>query len=75
MSLRAMSEQSARDGLLRSLDRIRATANELEREIVELHNIILFDYSPRARERASGLETEMSQLAAALRRFRERFEG
>ncbi len=58
------------------LDRVRATANKLENEILELHNVVCFDYqSPSARERALRLESGMSQLAAALRQFRAQIEG
>ncbi len=71
-----MSEQNVRDDLLRSLDRIRATADKLENELIEFHNVVRFDYrSPSARERSLRLESEVSHLAAALRQFRERFEG
>ncbi len=65
-----------RDDLLRSLDRIRTTADKLENELIEFHNVVRFDYrSPGASEQSLRLETEMSQLAAALRQFREHFQG
>ncbi len=71
-----MSEQNVRDGLLRSLDRIRSTATKLENDLIELHNSVRFDHrSPGARERTLRLETEMQQLCAALRQFREHFDG
>ncbi len=71
-----MAEEDLRDGMLRSLDRIRATASKLESQLTELHNIVRFDHrSTGARERAATLETELAHLAAALREFRERFDG
>ncbi len=71
-----MSEQNPRDGLLRSLDQIRATARKLENELIELHNTVRFDYRSKAtRERTRRLEGQMEQLSAALRQFKEHCEG
>ncbi len=70
-----MSQESARDGLLRTLDRIRVTANKLENGLTELHHIVRFDHrSAGARDRAQTLETELTQMAKALHELREHIE-
>ncbi len=67
-----MAEDNRRDGLMRSLERMRATAGNIETELVELHNIVRFDHrSEGARERAARLETKLAQLAGAVRDFKE----
>ncbi len=69
-----MSDDNERDGLMRSLDRMRAAATRVEKDLVELHNIVRFDHkSPGARERAESLETELTRLAADVRRLRDGF--
>ncbi len=71
-----MSDENLREGLMRSLDRMRATATRVENELVELHNIVRFDHrSAGAKERAESLETELTRLAADVRRLRDGFDG
>ncbi len=67
-----MPAENSKDGLLRSLERIRVTASKVEHQLTELHNIVRFDHrSTGARERTERLEAELTHMAEAVRQFRE----